>query len=122
MHANLPRSPKSETSLGTAGPATFDPVSGIRRFVRFQSSIALAALLLAGCTSSSDVSPSAVSSHVIANRTASEVAARTLKGEQPLMTLLPDGRPAHRVDRNRDAYVFLSGGGSPLSNNYSQYL
>lgn len=27
-----------------------------------------------------------------------------------------------RVDRQRDAYVLLSGGGTPLTNNYSQYL
>jgi hypothetical protein len=27
-----------------------------------------------------------------------------------------------RVDRSRDAYVLLSGGGTPLTNNYSQYL
>lgn len=38
-----------------------------------------------------------------------------------------DSRPVSvrgigRVDRQRDAYVLLSGGGTPLTNNYSQYL
>lgn len=63
----------------------------------FRSCLALLAIgCLAGCGTSSDGTPAVVAAPVVA----------------------PPPRPAG----GRDAYVLLSGGGTPATNNYSQYL
>ena len=65
--------------------------------------------MVAGCTSSSNSTSRADASRAVAPAAqATSVAA-----------LLSSGAPAAKP---RDAYVLLSGGGTPLSNNYSQYL
>jgi hypothetical protein len=89
----------------------------------FQSLIALAALSLAGCTGALDVSPGTASSSVVAtNRVRPEGATKPPANGEGRSALPPGEMAAQRIDRSRDAYVILSGGGSPLSNNYSQYL
>jgi len=77
-------------------PASRRPYEGgvFRRFRPCVVVAAIAAALLAGCTTTVDPAASAA----------------TLVGG--------DGAAV----RPRDAYVLLSGGGTPLSNNYSQYL
>ena len=105
------------------GRTEFLPRSGVRRVFHLPGLIALAALSLAGCTSSSDVSPTASSSNAMAtNRGDPESATTTSRSADAGGAPALAASTARRIDRTRDAYVLLSGGGSPLSNNYSQYL
>ena len=81
----------------------------------------LVALALAGCASTpeaaSDSGATAPSSGTAAanNGSATPLGA----GRTPGATALASRRTA---DQARNAYVLLSGGGTPISNNYSQYL
>src|SRR5262245_27547041 len=82
---------------------------------------AVAALVLAGCASSPDPGPTGGSARNVPPADPPAVAAASAPMPRPAVPAPVVGR-ADRTTRARDAYVLLSGGGTPLSNHYSQYL
>jgi hypothetical protein len=74
---------------------------------------------MVGCSTSESVSASVASSVPAA---AAKTPASVLKGRTDPSAPRPALVAPTRLNRERDAYVLLSGGGTPLSNNYSQFL
>ena len=76
----------------------------------------------AGCNSPADSSAAREAATAATIARARDVALAPTVGSPGRLAAQQVSGLGARFDRSRDAYVLLSGGGTPLTNNYSQYL